>query len=67
MKNYWVLVFVLSLGFVIGTFIKLLDTDIKDSWILIIGFILVFWGFYKYIDTNYVKKTDIKTDDENMV
>ena len=41
MKNYWVLVFVLSLGFVIGTFIKLLDTDIKDSWILIIGFILV--------------------------
>ena len=51
MKNYWVLVFVLSLGFVIGTFIKLLDTDIKDSWILIIGFILVFWGFYKYIDT----------------
>ena len=66
MKNYWVLVCVLSLGFVIGTFIKLLDTDIKDSWILIIGFILVFWGFYKYIETNYVKKIDSKTDEKPM-
>ena len=66
MKNYWVLVFVLSLGFVIGTFIKLLDTDIKDSWILIIGFILVFWGFYKHIETNYAKKIDSKTDEKPM-
>ena len=66
MKNYWVLVFVLSLGFVIGTFIILLDTDIKDSWILIIGFILVFWGFYIYIETNYIKKIDSKTDEKPM-
>ena len=66
MKNYWVLVCVLSLGFVIGTFIKLLNTDIKDSWILIIGFILVFWGFYKYIETNYVKKSDSKIDEKPM-
>jgi len=56
MKNYWVLVCVLSLGFVIGTFIKLLDTDIKDSWILIIGFILVFWGFYNILKPIMSKK-----------
>ena len=63
MKKYYLPICYGSIGGIIYTFERLLNTDMTDTIILLFLFMSMFLGLQKYIETNFQKKTDIKTDD----
>ena len=41
--------------------------DLTVSILLLLGFGMMVGGILGFVDNNYVKKSDLKTDDSNMV
>ena len=44
-----------------------MDLDLSVSIFLLLGFGMMVGGILGFVNNNYVKKSDLKTNDENMV
>ena len=44
-----------------------MDLDLSISIFLLLGFGLMVGGLLGFVDNNYVKKSDLKTDDNNII
>ena len=65
-KNIFMSMYMCGMIFIPIKLSKILDLDLGESIFLLLGFGLMVGGILGFIDSNYVKKTDSKTDEKPM-
>jgi len=65
-KNMFMSMYMCGMIFIPIKLSKILDLDLGESIFLLLGFGLMVGGILGFIDSNYVKITDSKTDEKPM-
>ena len=65
-KNIFMSMYMCGMIFIPIKLSKILDLDLGESIFLLLGFGLMVGGILGFIDSNYVKKNDSKTDEKPM-
>ena len=65
-KNIFISMYMWGMIFIPIKLSKILDLDWGESIFILLCFGLMVGGILGFIDSNYVKKTDSKTDAENI-
>ena len=65
-KNIFMSMYMCGMIFIPIKLSKILDLDLGESIFLLLGFGLMVGGILGFIDSNYVKITDSKTDEKPM-